>query len=103
MGFITFLRQYRIFNFAIFDLTLAFLGMYLIAPLLSRLMRMIGVNVPEINWVILALPIGVIVHLLLHTMTPMTKNFIDPSDHIILKIVIIVLFILGLQGVSLIK
>ena len=77
MNNLEFLRHYRIFSYAIFDLSLSFLGMFLLSGLLSKLFRRVKISIPKINWIYLTLPIGIIIHILVGTMTPMTKNFID--------------------------
>ncbi|KKR12913.1 MAG: hypothetical protein UT41_C0001G0457 [Candidatus Wolfebacteria bacterium GW2011_GWC2_39_22] len=101
MATIEFLRQFRIGEYALFDLTVAFLGVYLLAPLLSKLFLKIGIIVPKYNWLYLTLPIGIIVHLLVGTLTPMTKAVIDVNGYYILKIIVIILILLGLRGVRL--
>ena len=103
MDTITYLRQFRIFNYAIFDLTISFLGMYLVAPLLTRLFRKINIDIPKINWVYLTLPIGILTHLLIGKITPMTKNFLDLQSNYILKAVIVACLILGLRNIKIIK
>lgn len=97
------LRQYKIFGYAIFDLFLAFGGMAILSPLLSRLFRMIKIEIPKKNWVILALPIGIITHLLVGNITPMTADFFDLHSHYILKILIIGLTVWGLWDIKIIK
>ncbi len=98
-----FLRQYRIFGYAIFDFVAAFLGMYLLSPLLSKLFRKLGLEIPKRNWLFLTLPIGILSHILVRNITPMTKDFINIHDNYILKIVIIGLFALGISGIKRVK
>ena len=98
-----YIRHFRIFEYAIFDLTVAFLGMYLLSPLLSKLFKKININIPKINWIFLTLLLGVIVHLLVGQITPMTKYFLDIHSHYVLKIIILLLFILGIRGIKIIK
>jgi len=100
---IEFLRQFRIGEYAIFDLTTAFVGVYLASFLLSKLFRKIRVDIPKISWVLLTLPIGVATHLIIGRITPMVKNFLDIHGHYVLKVVIIGLLILGLRGIKIIK
>lgn len=100
MDTINFLRQFRVGEYAIFDLTASFLGMYLLAPLLSGLFGKIGLEIPKANWLYLTLPIGVITHIAIGSMTPMAVNFLNPHDHYILKIVIIGLLISGLKNIK---
>lgn len=103
MTLIEFLRQFRIGNFAIFDFAVAFLGIYILSPLLSRIFLKFRIIVPKINWLFLTLPIGIMVHLVIGNLTPMTKNFLDPHGHYFLKIIILALFILGLKGIKIVK
>jgi len=93
------LRSYRIGQYALFDLVLAFGGMYLAAPFLSKLFAKLGISIPQTNWLFLALPIGILVHMLIGSITPMTKNFLDPHGHYFLKLIMLVLVILGLRGI----
>lgn len=103
MQSIEYLRQFRLGEYAIFDFTITFLGMYLLSPVLSRLFRKIRIDIPKHNWLYLALPIGILVHLLIGRITPMTKNFLDLQDHYLLKIVMVVLLVLGLKNIKIIK
>jgi hypothetical protein len=100
---IEFLRQFRFGGYAIFDLTLAFLGMYLISSLLSKIFLKFRIYIPKINWIFLTLPIGIIVHLIVGTKTLMVQNFFDINNYYILKIVILISLILGLRGIKIIK
>ncbi len=100
---IEFLRHYRVFGYAIFDLSVSFLGMGMLSPLLSWLFHLIKVEIPKRNWLLLTLPLGILVHLLVGTVTPMTKNFLDLNSNYILKILIVGLFILGMRGIKMIK
>lgn len=100
---ITYLRQFRIGEYAIFDFAVSFLAVYLLAPLLSKLFLKLRINIPKYNWLILTVPISILVHLLVGKITPMTKNFLDLNGHYILKIVIIGLLVLGLRGIKIVK
>jgi hypothetical protein len=88
-------------EYAIFDLLVSFLGIWLIAPLLSKLLKKVKIIVPKNNWVFLTLPIGIAVHLLFGKFTPMTRNFIDIHGHYLLKIAVIALMIGGMRGIKL--
>lgn len=103
MNIVIYLRQFRIGGFAIFDFAVAFLGIFLLSPLLTKLFRKLGIEIPIVNWIFLTLPIGLTVHLLIGNITPMTRNFIDPRGYYILKILIVVLLIIGLRGIKKIK
>jgi len=97
------LRQTRIYGYAIFDLVVTFIGMGIFSPFLSWLFRLMKVYIPKINWLILALPIGIITHLMVGQKTLMVKDFMDMNNHYILKAVIIVLLILGIRGIKILK
>ena len=98
-----YLRTFRIGEYAIFDLTVSFLGVMLLAPLLSKLFRLIHLEIPLSSWLYLTLPIGVLAHILVANHTLMTKYFLDPTDHYPLKLFIALLVYLGIRGISLIK
>ena len=97
------LRQFRIFGYAIFDLTVSFLGIYLLSPLLSKLFLVLRIKVPKKNWLFLTLPLGILAHLLVCNITLMTKNFIDLQGNWILKIVILASLLFGLKGIKIVK
>jgi len=100
MDAISFLRQFRVGEYAIFDFAVSFLAVLLIAPLLSKIFKKIGIEIPKYNWLFFVLPIAVITHLIIGRMTPMTINFIDMSGHYLLKIVIAGSFILGFRDIK---
>lgn len=103
MTTLEYIRQFRIGEYAIFDLAVAFLGVYLLAPLLSKLFLKLRLNVPKINWLFLTLPIGILVHILVGSITPMAANFLDFSGHYILKVLILGLLFLGFRGIKIVK
>lgn len=94
------LRQYRVGGYALFDLSISFLGIYLLSPFLSKVLRKLGWEIPRSSWLMLTLPIGILVHLLTGTETLMTKNFMDPQGQVLLKLFIIGLFVMGIKGVQ---
>lgn len=100
---IEFLRQFRLFEYAIFDLVVVFVGMALLAPLLSKIFKKINISIPKKNWLFLSLPIGIVTHLLVGNITPMTRNFIDVHGHYLLKLIIFGLLILGIRGIKIIS
>lgn len=100
---IEFFRQFRFGEYAIFDIAIAFLGMFLLSSLLSKIFLKIKIDVPKKNWLFLTLPIGIISHLLVGNITPMTKNFITLDGHYILKIFILILLFFGIRGIKIIK
>ena len=100
---IEFLRQFRISNYALFDFIITFLIVYLIAPFLSKLFLKIKIIIPKKNWLFLTLPFSILIHLLFNNITPLTKNFLDLNNYYLLKIIILILFILGIKGIKIKK
>ncbi len=99
MNIIDSLRVYRVGQFAIFDFTAAFVGMALLAPLLSWLCKKVGIVVPWRSWIIWTLPLAMIAHLLTGTMTPLTKQLVDPHGYLFLKLLMVLLVVLGCCGI----
>lgn len=95
-----YLRSFRFAGYAIFDLVVSFLGIYLIAPLLSKLFLKLRIRISRKSWLLLTLPLSIIIHLLIGTKTQMTKDFFDMYGHYILKIVIVILSILGMRDIK---
>jgi hypothetical protein len=100
---IDYLRQFRIGEYAIFDLLAAFIGIYLLSNLLSKLFLKIKIKIPKQNWIFLTLPLGILAHLLVGRITPMTRDFLDFNGHYTLKIIILILLFFGLRGIKIIK
>jgi hypothetical protein len=100
MEMIGYLRQFRITGYAVFDFAAAFLGIFLLSPLLSGLSAKAGLEIPKLNWLYLTLPISIVTHLVFGNHTPLTENFIDPGGHYILKAVIIFSLVLGLRNIK---
>lgn len=98
-----YLRSFRLGEYAIFDLAASFLGIWLLSPLLSRLFRLIHLDIPLRSWLLLTLPLAILIHVLVGRYTPMTKYFLDPSAHYLLKIILFALFVLALRGIKIIK
>ena len=100
MNTLEYIRSYKISDYSAFDLVLAFVGVWLVAPLLSRAMLKLGVRVPKISWVIWTLPIAILAYIIVGNITPITAQFLNPSGYYILKIVIVVLTVYGFRGIK---
>jgi len=100
---IEFFRQFRFSGYAIFDFVAAFLGIYLLSPLLSKIFLKFRIDISKQNWLLLTLPISIFAHLLFGRITPMTRDFIDIHNHYILKVLILSLLILGIKGIKIVK
>ena len=97
---IEYLRSFKLGDYAVFDLFAAFLGVYLLAPALSRLFQVVHLSIPRRSWLYLTLPLGILTHVLISQDTPMTRYFLDPSGHYLLKLFILALLVLGLHGIK---
>lgn len=100
---IEWLRSFRIEGYAIFDLAVSFLGVYLIAPLLTKLFRKVRLEIPRNSWIYLTLPLSVPIHLAFGQMTLMTQNVLDLNGHYAIKILLPVLTVLGGRGIKVIR
>ena len=101
MDTISYLRQFRIGTIAIFDLAVSYIGIYLLAPALSKLAKKINLSISRATWLWLTLPIGAIVHLLTNQQTALNKMLLNPSGDYLVKIILIVMLIVGLKGIKL--
>jgi len=100
METLEYLREFKIFGYAIFDLIVSFWGIYLIAPRLSKLFLKIWFKISRKSWMFLVLPIWILFHLIFWNITPMTRDFLDINDFYLIKIFIIVLLILWLKDIK---
>ena len=88
-GIIDKLRSVRVGRFAVFDFTVAVLGMVLVAPLLK---------ISMLSALLLTVPIGVLVHELLGFRTPLNKLVIESPD-CTARVLVAVLTVAGLVSV----
>lgn len=99
MGIIDYLRQYRVGQFAILDFTMAFLGIYLLSPLIIKFFKFLNIRFTVANLIWLTIPISLLFHLIFKTNTPLTKMLLDPSGHYLLKVVVVFMLYMGFRGV----
>ncbi len=99
MNLITYLRQFRFGGIAIFDLAVSYIGIYLLAPLLSKMTRKIGLNIGRTQWLWLTLPIGVLTHLLVGQQTALNEMLLRPGNYLI-KTALLLMIVIGLKGVK---
>lgn len=100
MGIIEVLRQFRIGPFTIFDTALAYVAIFLLAPLLSKIFAKINFQISRSSWLWLTLPIGVIFHLIFQQNTPFTRMFLDLNGFYIEKIVLLIMLYMGLRNIK---
>ncbi|MCA9388940.1 hypothetical protein KC644_04280 [Candidatus Berkelbacteria bacterium] len=92
---IQFLRQFKIGQFAVFDLVTAFLGVWLVSPWLSAGMAKLGLIVPRSSWLWWTLPLGTLVHIIIGTNTPLTSYVLDPKGYYLWKLALVILILIG--------
>lgn len=97
---ISYLRSFKILDYAIFDLAASFIGIYLLSPLLTKLFSLIHLNIPRASWLYFTIPLSIIFHIIFGNYTPMTKYFLDPSSHYVLKLFIILLIVMGIKNIK---
>lgn len=103
MSIMEFLRQFRIGKIALFDLTLAYVGIYFLSPWLTKLAKKINLSIGRKEWLWLTLPIGVITHLLIGQETALNKMLFNINGNYLSKIILIFMIYMGLRGVRKIK
>lgn len=97
MDLLSILREFKIGQFAIFDFVLAYLGIYLLAPVLTKYFAKIHLNINRTGWLWLTLPIGVLFHIAFSTQTPLTKMVLDPKGFYTIKLIILFMLYMGLR------
>lgn len=92
------LRQFTVGPFTIFDIATAYIGIYLIAPLLTKLFSKIHIYITTAGWLWLTLPIGVIFHIVFHINTPYMRMLLNPHGSYVAKIVLLFMLYMGLRN-----
>lgn len=100
---IEYLRSFKLGEYAIFDIASAFIGIYFLAPFLTYLFKFIKLDISLLSWLYLTIPLSILVHILFGRLTPMTRYFLDPSSHYLLKLFILALVLLGLSRIKILK
>lgn len=98
MNLLTSLRQFRIGSFAIFDTVLGFFGMYLLAPLLSKLFAKLHLDIPKSSWLWWMFPISVVFHLIFRQDTPLMRVFSSTQGLLIASATLAFMIFMGARG-----
>jgi len=98
MNLISYLRQFRIGGLAIFDLAISYIGIYFLAPFLSKIFKKLGLLISLKEWLWLTLPIGVIVHLLFKQKTALNDMLLNDGNYLV-KITLMLMLYMGLKGI----
>ena len=96
MDYVSILRQYKIGPFAIFDTILAYVGMFLLAPVLSKLCAKMHLIIPRAAWLWFTMPISVIFHFLFRQNTPLMNMLFSQHSFIIPAIILMGMVFMGL-------
>ncbi len=94
---ITWLRQFRLGPFAIFDFTATYLVLYLLSPAIKWLFSLIQVNIRTAQIMWLALPLSIVAHIISKQDTALTKMFLDPNGHLEVKLLIVWMVFMALK------
>jgi len=100
MDYLAILRQFRVGPFTIFDTVLAYVGIFLLAPLLSKVFVKLHLTIYRTAWLWLTLPIGVLFHLLFRQDTPLMRMLFNPSQFYIPVIVLTIMLFMGLKSIK---
>ncbi|MFA6005058.1 MAG: hypothetical protein WC775_01070 [Patescibacteria group bacterium] len=103
MDYLAYIRQFRIGEITLFDTILAYVGVFLLAPLLSKLFLKIRIMIPRSSWLWLTVPISILFHVAFNQNTPFMKMFLNQNDYYAEKIAILLMLIMGLRGIKIIK
>lgn len=96
---IVYLRHFRIGPYAIFDFAVSYLGMYVIAPMLSAVVSKIHLNISRSGWMWLTLPLSVVFHIVFNQQTPLMKALISPDHYFIEAIALLFMLYMGLNNI----
>lgn len=94
------LRSYKVFGYAVFDLVVTLVVAAYLTPFVNKYIMVPGfkVTLTPHQMMMLSIPLGVVVHKVTNTSTPMTEQAFDPHGHMILKIVLIALVLVVICG-----
>ncbi len=98
MDTITYLRQFRIGGLAIFDLVVSYIGIYFLAPLLTKLLSKFHISISRTQWLWLTVPLGTVVHVLVGQKTALTKMLFNPNGDYVMKLIFLFMIYMGLKN-----
>ena len=82
---VEYLRSFRIYHLAIFDLVVSYAGVFLLSPLLIRLFEKIHIHTSRAQWLWLTLPLSILIHLMVGQETALTKMMLDGDNYYLMK------------------
>lgn len=99
MEFVQFLRQFRIGPYAIFDLVMSYIGIFLVAPVLSKLASKFSVKISRTAWLWFTLPISVIFHLIFRQNTAFMQRLFSSQGYHVEVIVLLFMVYMGVRHI----
>lgn len=99
MDSISLLRQFKIGPFALFDIVISYVSVFLLAPLLTKLFHKVHLRISRAAWLWWTLPIAVLFHLAFRQNTPFMKLLFDPSSFYLPAILLIIMVLMGVKVV----
>ena len=96
---LVYLRHFRIGPYAMFDFVVSYLGIFLLAPLLSAACSKIHLNISRSGWLWLTLPLSIVFHIIFSQQTPFMKALINPNHYYVEAIVVLFMVYMGLKNV----
>lgn len=97
MTTLEYLRSFRLGEFAIFDFSLAYVGICLLTPMLNKIILPTKRQLSRLQWLLLVLPLSIIIHYLTGNITPLTKLALDPGSGYGLKLLLVLMLYFGLK------
>ena len=98
MDLFNILRQVRLGPFAVFDFAAAYLGIFVLSPILTKLFAKVGLYFSRIDWLWLTLPIGILFHLVLRLNTPLVNMVLDTGGNYAVKALLVFMIFMGLKN-----
>ena len=97
MPTLEFLRSFRIFEMAIFDLVVSYLGIWLLSPFLIKLFKRFRLKTTKTQWLWLVLPLSIIIHLAVGQETALTRMIFDPYGNHLAKAIVLLMVFMALK------
>lgn len=100
MDYVTMLREYRIGPFTIFDTVLAYLGILIVSPLLTKIFSLVRLKITLASWLWLTMPLSVLFHIIFRQDTPLMQILFNSDKFYIAWAVLLFMTYMGLRGIK---
>ena len=102
MNLLSQLRLFKIGPFAVFDTAISFIGIYLLAPLLSKIFRFMRLDIPLISWLWFVMPLSVVFHLVFAQQTPLMQLLSSSNGYVAIGVLFGMTF-MGIRKIHIMK